>query len=225
VDVVRAELGSLERARAGARARTRAAPAHVVVLALAVALAFVHRALQPIPGFDALARAWPLAVLAGLALLFLAPLLVRALAWVGRPAPRRLARELDDRHHWQDETDTALDLPPAGEATVAVLLRARTLSRLRDVRVSRPGVLAWRWPRRLLAFLFVFVLLAPGVDGLLGERGAGRRGGGVVGSAGTDAPAPATGPGRADLWLRDFVETPVRVEPLPEAVKHEPETR
>ena len=100
---------------------------------------------------------------------------------------------------------------------MAGLLIAQTQGRLRELSPTDLGsaAAAWPWPRRLLALLFVFVLLAPGVEGLLGRLGAGHRGDGLLGADGALEPIGKPQPMRADFWLQTFVQNPLPVEPLP----------
>ena len=135
-----------------------------------------------------------------------------------RPRVQTLATQLDTRYGWHDETATALGLPAElPDASVSALLAAQTRGRLRELDAS---VLArrrstWVWPRRLLAFLFAFVPLAPGVQGLLGERGSGHQGRGTLGADGAEDPVAVPRPMRADFWMQTFIENPLPVEALP----------
>ncbi len=219
MEAVRVELRKLARGYAGALGAMRAARWHLLVLVAAILLAFVHRSIHALPGFDRLAGHWIPAILAGVALYFAAPLLHLAATLFGRPRVDALARELDDRFRWGDATETALTLTPEErELAVPGFLIEQARGRVREVnprklaRVRTPR----RWPRRVLAFVFVALLLLPGVDGLFGRFGAGTQGDGSIGSEGPEDPVGAARPMAADFWLQTFVENPLAVEPLPE---------
>ena len=211
------QLRRLARGYGTLRGGRWAARWHLVVLLLAVGLAFLSRAVRPLPGISWLAGHPLAAVGAGLGLLLLGWLLTRLAAHALRPRDHVLARQLDERYAWHDETQTAVGLEAgAGERPLAGLLIAQTHGRLRELSASdlTGEATPWRWPRRLLAFLFVFVLLAPGVDGLLGRLGAGHGGDGLLGTDGVLEPIGAPRPMRADFWLQTFVQNPLPVEPL-----------
>jgi len=217
MEAVHFELGRLARGLAGAVGGRRAARWHLALLVLAVLLGFVHRSIHALPLFDHLAGRWLPAFAAGAVLYGLGPVL-RVLASVGaRPSEDALARDLDDRFAWRDETQTAHGLADAArEEPLAGFLAAQTTGRLREIRpadllrVRTPR----RWPRRLLALLFVALLLLPGVGDWFGDVGAGTQGDGVVGSEGPDEPVGAPRPMRADFWLQVFAQQPMQVEAL-----------
>lgn len=217
MEAVRIELRKLARGYARAVGGVRAARLHLLVLVAAILLAFAHRAVIALPLFDHLAGRWIPALIAGVALYFLGPLLRSGAALFARPREDLLARRLDDRHGWQDATETALTLAPAEiERPVSQLLLAQTEGRLREVdarrlaKAPRPR----RWPRRILAFLFVAVLLLPGIDGLFRGGGGGTTGG-DLGSRGPEDAVGAPHAMKADFWLQTFVQNPLAVEPLP----------
>ena len=220
MEAVRIELRRLARGYARARGGLRAARWHLALLVAAIALALVDRAALALPLFDHLAGRWIPALIATVVLYNLGPLLRGAAAFFGRPHEDEFARSLDDRFAWRDATETALTLAPSElDRPVPAFLAAQTAGRLRDVRpqvfaqVKRPG--RRRWRGRLLALLFLAMLLLPGVDGLLGRGGGGTTGDGVVGSRGPDDPVGAPRPMKADFWLQTFVQNPLKVEALP----------
>jgi hypothetical protein len=220
MEALRFELGRLARGEAHARAGGRAARVHLLLLVGAVLLAFVHRAVLPLPALRFLDGSWLRVAVAAAVLYLLGPLLARGLARALRPSLRETARRVDDAQHWRDETTTALDVEAAsGDGAVAALLVAQSTGRVRDLASPEPAAAkpGRRWPRLLLAALFAFLLLAPGVDGLFGDRGAGRGGGAGLGQRDALEPVGPPAPMSAQLWLRDFLEYPPRVEPLPEA--------
>jgi hypothetical protein len=219
VDALRFELRRLARGCGNLRALRRATRVHRLVLVAAVALAFVHRAILPLPAFSAFAPSVARVVLVALGLVLVGPFLVRLLARAMRPAPGALARRLDDAYAWRDETSTAADVCAAGVGTpVGVLLVQQAAGRVGEIEpqalqgARRPR----RWVTLLLVALFVCVLLLPGVDGLLGERGGGRGEQGLLGRSEDLEPVGPPRPMKADFWMRFFVENPLPVEPLPE---------
>ena len=218
MEVVRHELRRLARGYARRVGRARAARWHVALLVLAVAAAFVSRAILPLPGLAWLeGRILPV-VLSALALYGLGALLALLMTRVLRPRVRVLARDLDERHGWRDETTTALSLPPEPRDTsVSALLVAQTQGRLREIDASSLAKVRSTWvrPRRLLAVLFALVLLAPGVRGLFGEMGAGHAGKGTFGADGAQDGVAVPRPLDADFWLQSLIEDPLPVEPLP----------
>jgi len=217
MNAVRTELGRLARGLAGAVGGRRAARGHLLLLGAAVLLAFVHRSMHALPGFDHLAGHLLPALAAGAALYFARPLL-RLMASVGaRPREDALARDLDDRYAWHDETQTAHGLGGAElERPLGGFLAVQTAGRLHEVHAADllHRAAPRRWPRRLLALLFVALLLLPGVGGWFGDVGAGALGDGVVGSEGPDEPVGAPRPMAADFWLQVFAQQPMHVEAL-----------
>ena len=116
MEVVRHELRRLARGYARRVGRGRAARWHVALLVLAVAAAFLSRAILPLPGLTWLeGRILPVAF-AALALYGLGTLLAVVMTRILRPRVRLLARDLDERNGWRDETTTALSLPPISRA-------------------------------------------------------------------------------------------------------------
>ncbi|MCB9830192.1 MAG: hypothetical protein H6806_10580 [Planctomycetes bacterium] len=210
------QLRRLGRGMALRRGSRRQRVVHLVVLVVACVLAFTSRALRPLPILSQLeGRLLPtLAVAAGL-LLLAWPL--RLLGWgSGRRDLTDLARRLDDRLELKDQASTALEVDPPRtglDRTLATQAAGLLAHAVPPGAVGR-GPDRLRWPRRLLAFLFAFLLLAPGVDGLFGERGIGR--GDVTGLAAPDGD-PTTGRGRIDtrVWLSWFAVDPLPVEALP----------
>ena len=218
MEAVRKELGRLGRGYARRVGRAHAARWHILLLLLAVGAAFLSRVVLPLPGLARLPERPLLTVAIALGLYAIGWLLAFLWAHVIRPRQADLARQLDERYAWRDETTTALSLqPPEGEQPVPGLLVAQTEGRLRELRASALAPLrsTWVWPRRLLAFLFAFVLLAPGVEGFFGPRGAGTRGRDDLGTEGTSDTIAVPRPMRADFWLQSFIENPLPVEPLP----------
>ena len=222
------ELHRLDRAQGALRAGHSARRLHLLVLAAAVLLAFVSRAIHALPGLAWLEGRLVPAIAAGLLLIALGyalPRLVRLL-WRLRAGPglARIAESLDDRHGWRDETSTAAGLPDAqANATVPQVLVAQAAGRLRTLDVEAPS--RWSplgWPRVLLALLFVFVLIAPGVNGLLGLRGAGSGEGNGLGQSKKPAPLGEQAPIAADLFLTVFARDPLPVEPLAAEPRNEP---
>lgn len=224
MEALRFELRRLARGFAEAAARPRAARVHLLVLAAAVLLAFTHRAILALPVLRSIGTRWYWVLLAAAALYALGPLLARLLARALRAEPADLARALDDRNGWKDETSTAVSLPhDAGARPMTALLLAQATGRLREVKPAAATAAPRRWMRLLLVAAFVFVLLAPGVDGLLGERGAGHgQEDGVIGTRDELAPVGPPTPMRADFWMQSFIESPLPVEPLPENGPGEP---
>jgi hypothetical protein len=220
---LRAEVGRLAREAGRGRAARSVGRAHLPLLLAAALGAFASRAWTPLPGWSALHGALGASLLAALGLWAAPRLLERLLAFGARPSADALARRLDDEHGWRDETTTALDrAEEAGATDVDRFLVLQAAGRLRElpgapVRRSRvrPGLEA------ALLFLFVFVLLAPGVAGWIGrsdrpgERPPPPKGGAAYAGKGAPAALPA------DLWLTRFVEDPPPVEPLPEAAAGE----
>lgn len=215
---VRRQLGRLARGRARLLGGARAGRWHLVVLVAACLLAFVHRAIVPIPGFDAIRDSWPLLLGVAAGLFALGPILRMLFASSARLETSVLARELDDRFGWHDETDTAAALAPdAAAGGLGSLVTAQAGGRLRELdaaslaRAGRP----WGRVRLVLTLLFVALLILPGVGGLFGGSGAGTQGGDGIGTAGADEDFGAPGPMKADFWFQAFVENPIPVEPLP----------
>ncbi|MHC5012774.1 MAG: hypothetical protein ACYTG6_17820, partial [Planctomycetota bacterium] len=200
---VRQELDRLGGAWARTRGRDVVAKAHITLIGLAVLAALGHRVLGPWPILSALDGHWLLAPAAALLLLFLGPLMARLLPTLFRPGPRQLARRLDDALDWHDAADTALDLSaeetaPPVEAFHATQTHARLgeLDPLRLWPARREGV----WPVRILAAVFLLLLLLPGVLGLAGERGAGH---GTSAGLGTSPEEEPLEPVDADQWLAE----------------------
>jgi hypothetical protein len=224
MEAVHAELKRLGRARARATGGRWAARAHLGLLLGALVLACVHRIVTPLPVLDWIDDRWPIALLAGVGLFAVGWALARVLGRWMRPRPLALAQHLDERYAWRDETTTAAGLDVrAAKQPVPALLVKQTAGRLRGVGNAAMGTATHpkRWPRVLLAFLFVFVLLAPGVQGLTGLVGAGPH---VEPGEGREAALEPVGPPRpmrADFWLQGFVQNPLPVEPLPEAADQE----
>jgi len=218
MEAVRKELRRLARGYARRVGQARAARWHIVLLAAAVAAACLSRVFLPLPGLAQLPqRPW---LTVGIALGLYAVGWLLAFLWtrVLRPGQVDLARQLDERYAWRDETTTALNLrPPEGEQPLPGLLVAQTQGRLRELKASALAPLRsnWVWPRRLLAFLFAFVLLAPGVEGFFGPRGAGTRGRDALGTQGAEDTVAVPRPMQADFWLQSFIENPLPVEALP----------
>ena len=206
MDDLRRELDRLRRAWAAARARAVLGRIYLAGLAGLALLALASRLLGPWPPFAALEGRVLLVLGSAAALWLLLPLLDRLAPFLGRPAPEAFARRLDDQHAWSDAADAALGLAPspAGLRPVEAFLTAQTTGRLRelDERAFVPPRRLREKHRRLgrgvLLFLFVFALLAPGVDGWLGRGGAGR--GDTRALAGAD---PADGGLDANRWLEE----------------------
>ncbi len=216
MEALRFELRRLAHGFAAAAARPRAARVHVLLLVAAVLLAFTHRAILDLPGFGWLAARWYVVVVVAAALYALGPLLARLLARTLRQPPLAMARRLDDRYAWRDETSTAASMPAdVADRPMNAFLVAQATGRLREVAPQGETKPPRAWFRVLLAAAFAFVLLAPGVDGLLGEAGAGRGPDGVIGSKDELEPVGPPTPMRADFWLQSFIESPLPVEPLP----------
>jgi hypothetical protein len=218
MEAVRKELRRLARGYARRVGHARAARAHIALLVAAVAAAFLSRVVLPLPGLSRLPE-HPVLTL-GVALGLYAVGWLLALLWtrVLRPAQVDLARQLDRRYAWRDETTTALSLqPPEADLAVPSLLVAQTEGRLRELKPSALAPLRSNWvlPRRLLACLFAFVLLAPGVEGFFGRGGAGTQGRDAFGTEGAEDTVAIPRPMRADFWLQSFIENPLPVEPLP----------
>ncbi len=214
------ELRRLDRSQGALRAQGRARRAHLLLLGGAVLLAFLSRAVHALPGLARLEGQLILSILTGLGLLGVGYLLPRLLRWMSRwgsgTAWAGFAEQLDDAHGWRDETSTAAGLPEAdtGNAVPQVLV-AQAAGRLRTLEIDAPR--AWSplaWPRLLLACLFVFLLIAPGVNGLLGLRGAGQGDDGGLGQSRKGALVGEQAPIAADLFLTLFARDPLPVEPL-----------
>lgn len=223
---LRAQLRRLRLGHALRVGSRRAHRVHLLVLLAACVLAFTSRALAPLPVLAVLeGRLVPtLLVALGLGLLG-GPL--RLLALLGRHGdPRRMAAGLDDRLGLKDEASTAFDVDPAPAARpleAEVVRRAtRALAGVEPDRLWK-GARPLPWLRAMLALVFAFLLLAPGVDGLWNERGVGR---GAPPGLGAREGEPVTG--RRDVlapqaWLGWFVRDPLPVEALPvEAVPDDP---
>jgi hypothetical protein len=214
------ELRRLHRAQGARHAQDRARRAHLLVLGAAVVLAFVSRAVHALPGLGRLEGRLVPSIIGGLLLLALGYLLPRLLRQAARlwskPGLAGIAAALDDAHGWRDETSTAAGLPEtAAGGVVPQLLLAQTAGRLRTLTVDAP--VRWSpvaWPRVLLAALFVFLLIAPGVNGLLGLRGAGQGDGKGLGQSPNAASVGEQAPIAADLFLTLFARDPLPVEPL-----------
>ncbi len=218
MDALRLEFRRLVRGYARTVGAARAGRWHLGILVAACLLAFLHRAVLRLPFFDALdGLGWPLLLVA--LVLFGAGVLLRlGFSQAARPTAPGLARTLDDRYHWQDETDTAASVARASRpGPLGELIVAQVGGRLREVeprdlvRTGRP----WRRLRLALVLLFVAIFLLPGVDGLFGLRGGGTDGDGDMGSQGAEEPLAAPRPMKADFWIQGFVENPMPVEPLP----------
>lgn len=216
VSPLTSQLRRLGRGMALRRGSRRQRAVHLGVLVIACALAFTSRALRPLPILSALEGQLVPTLGVAVGLLLLAwPL--RLLGWgSGRRDLADLARRLDDRLELKDQASTALDVDPPRTALDHALARhaAGLLAHAAPPGAVGRGPDRLRWPRRLLAFLFAFLLLAPGVDGLFGERGIGR--GETTGLAAPDG-EPTTGRGRIDtrVWLGWFAVDPLPVEALP----------
>ncbi len=182
---------------------------------MACALAFASRAIVRLPGLAHLEGRIVPTTLAAIGLFFLRHPLAVLLRAGSRRDLHGVAASLDDRLDLKDQVATAVEIEPPRAPLDHALHRAATtaLARYEPLLPSRRGF-GGRWLPRLLAFLFAFLLLAPGVSGLLGVRGVGR--GDAVGLGATDGP-PTTGPGRlpADRWLRWCAQDPLPVEALP----------
>lgn len=218
-ETVRLELKRLAAGRARAVGGARAGRWHLILLGAACALAFLHRTLLPLPWLDRVAASWPLLIGVAGGLFAMGPLLRILFAAGARPSADALARDLDDRYGWRDETGTAAALPATtAEGGLARLVVAQTGGRLREIdpagfaRTGRP----WTRVRLALALLFIALLVLPGVRGTWDGDGAGTRGGEGYGSAGLEEDFGAPGPMQADFWFQAFVENPIPVEPLPE---------
>lgn len=206
MEEVRRELDRLRRAWAAAWGRALLGRLYLGALGVLALLALASRLLGPWPPFAALEGRVVLVLAVAAGLWFVWPLLRRLAPYVGRPAPEVLARRLDDRHDWSDAADAALGL--AGRERdlwpVEAFLAAQTTGRLRQLderalgprRVMRER--SRRLGRALLLAVFVFALLAPGVDGWLGRGGAGR--GDSDALAGADADEGALD---ANRWLEE----------------------
>ena len=218
-DSVRRQLGRLARGRARLLGGARAGRWHLVILVAACLVAFVHRAFVPIPGLAAVADSWPLLLGVAGGLFAIGPVLRILFAAGSRLETSALARELDDRFGWHDETDTAAALGPDEAATgLGGLVTAQAGGRLRELdasglaRAGRP----WGRVRLVLTLLFVALLILPGVEGVFGGSGAGTQGGDGIGTAGfEDEDFGTPGPMQADFWFQAFVENPIPVEALP----------
>ena len=215
---VRRQLGRLARGRARLTGAARAGRWHLAVLGLACLLAFLHRSVIAIPGLDAVRASWPLLLGTAAGLYALGPLLRLLFSFGIRDSEQALARELDDRFGWHDETDTAAALSDAEAAGgLGGLVAAQAGGRLRELdagalaRAGRP----WGRVRLVLVLLFVAILMLPGAGGVFGRSGAGTKGGDGLGSAGPEEEFGAPGPMPADFWFQAFVENPIPVEPLP----------
>lgn len=218
---VRRQLGRLARGRARVVGGARAGRWHLLVLLAACALAFVHRSVAAVPGLDAVRTSWPL-LLATAGGLYVLGFLLRLVFTFGiRDSEQALARELDDRYGWHDETDTAATLPEGEVGGLGGLVAAQAGGRLRELdaralaRAGRP----WGRLRLVLVLLFVAILILPGVGGVFGRTGAGTKGGDGLGSAGLEEDFGEPGPMKADFWFQAFVENPIPVEPLPSEAK------
>lgn len=196
----------------------RAGRWHLVLLLGACALAFLHRTVRSLPWLDAVQDSWPLLLGIAAGLYAVGPLLRFGFALAARPGVTRLARDLDDRYGWHDQTDTALHAA-ADPGGLGALLAVQAGGRLREIdarALARAGRPLGRI-RLILALLFVALLVLPGVGGIFGGEGAGTRGGDGFGSAGLEDDFGAPGPMPADFWFQAFVENPIPVEPLPDA--------
>jgi hypothetical protein len=214
---VRSQLDRMRRGWSRTRGRDLAGRAHLWLLLLALAGAIGSRTLGPWPGYASLEREILPSLAVAAFLLLLAPLLARLVAPWFRPSRARLARRLDDAQGWRDATDTALALGvEAAEAPLGSFLSQQTSGRLRELDERRlwPARQGSVWIRRLLVLAFLFVLLAPGVDGLLGIRGPGRGDEAALGNRPETEGRERARPLEADEWLLYFVEEPMRVEAL-----------
>jgi len=212
MDDVRGELDRLRRGWGTARARTVAGRVHLVVLGAALVAAFGSRVLGPWPGVGALEGRWVATAIVIGALALLGPVLALLLARLLHPPRVAFARQLDDRMAWHDAADTALGLSAERSRRLDTFLTTQTTGRLRGLDVDRlwPKRLSGRWPRRILLFLFAFVLLAPGVTGLFDERGAGR--GERAGLGARPEEQEPDEPVGADRWQRDHMRLFLRAE-------------
>jgi len=201
MDDVRRELDRLRRGWGGTRARDLAGRVHLVVLGAAFVAAFASRVLGPWPVIGALEGRWIATLLAVAGLWAVGPLLALLLPRLVRIPRLELARRLDDTLAWRDAADTSLGLAGGGTTSVESFLAVQTAGRLRDLDARRlwPRSVSGRWPRRILLFLFAFVLLAPGVLGLFDEAGAGR---GERAGLGTSPEERPREPEDADVWQR-----------------------
>lgn len=219
MDALREELRRLGRHVAADRGGVRAARTHLALLIVAVVLAFTSRAVHPLPLLEHLEGAWLPTALAALLLYLLGALLHLLHTRLVRPDLRALALRLDDDHQWRDDTSTAVDLPDGTAADrVPRVLLAQATGRLRLLdREAVRGVGPWgRRLRIACVLLFAFVLLAPGVDGLVRDRGAGAGDAAGLGRSPADEALGPPPPLDADWFLATFVEDPLPVEPLPE---------
>lgn len=209
-------LRRLGRARRTRRRYRRARRAHWILLALLVVLAFLWRAGLPLPGFGWLAAHPWLAAGAALLLYLLGPLIAWAALRLMSIDAEVMAREVDDRHGFRDETSTALDLED-GAPGLGTLLVAQAQGRVRDLAAKAQGRRGRvsSWPARILAFLFLFVLLAPGVRGTWFGDAAGRGDEGLVGIRDIETAGSGLDAFSDDQWLSVFVEDPAEVEMLP----------
>ncbi|MDF1702842.1 MAG: hypothetical protein P1V36_16960, partial [Planctomycetota bacterium] len=170
-EAVRLELRRLASGYARAVGGARAGRWHLVLLLGACALAFLHRTVRPLPWLDAVQDSWPLLLGIAAGLYAVGPLLRFGFALATRPGVTRLARDLDDRYGWHDQTDTALHAA-ADQGGLGALLAVQAGGRLREVDASalaRAGRPLGRI-RLILALLFVALLVLPGVGGSFGAR-------------------------------------------------------
>ena len=201
----------------------------MLLLATLAVLAFVSRAIQPLPGLSWLHGEWGYALAAGALLLALGPALSFLMGSVLRPPHQRMAYDLDDRLDLKDQAGTAAETLSAAEASpLAEALREHAAARLRRADEDRlwKGAKKVPYVRAFLVLLFVFFLVGPGVDGLLGNRGVGRGDDMGLGPRDTGTAPGQPKPMQAGLWMAWFAQDPLHVEslqpdgpPLPEPRK------
>lgn len=209
-------LRRLGRARRTRRRYRRARRAHWILLAVLLVLAFLWRAGLPLPVFGWLATHPWLAAGAVLGLYLLGPLIAWGALRLMSIDVEATARDVDDRHGFRDETSTALDLQD-GSAGLGTLLVAQAQGRVLDLAAKahgRRGRVS-SWPARILSFLLLFVLLAPGVRGTWFGEAAGRGDEGLVGIRDIETAGRGLDAFSDDQWLSVFVEDPAEVEMLP----------
>lgn len=226
---LRGELRRLGRGFAHRVGRSRARRWHLLLLLALAALAFVSRAIVPVPGLSWLHGEWGYALAVAALLLALGPVLSFLFGALVRPAQQSMAYDLDDRLDLRDQAGTAAEtLQRDVDSPLVEALRAHAADRLRRTDEDRlwKGAKKVPYVRAFLVLLFVFFLVGPGVDGLLGDRGVGRGDEMGLGPRDTGTAPGKPRPMKAGLWMAWFAQDPLHVEslqtdgpPLPEAKK------
>jgi hypothetical protein len=206
VTEVQARLRGLSRAYAATRARNVSRRGEILILLSACFGAAASHFVR-VPGWTRWELVAAIAGAAALAILLLRPVAHGVGRFFAAPAPRALARRLDDRMGWHDDVATAAALPGAADPRpLEAFLVAQASGRLVHVEPARLWPTARAHPRLRLFLMIAFVILAilPGSRSIVGRSPGG------------------TEPD--DAWMRDHLRSSLRIpdpERAPMRARHE----